>query len=124
MVEDSLNYAVFVPYGPLVEVVRDALPPGLVGECTGLAGDGEEGFQVLFGEVAGGILGGSVGHEGWGEGVAGGGDEHAGELREKEVRVGGDRVIEAALAELEEGAVLFGCWLCGVSADDAGDSNA
>ena len=47
-----------------------------------------------------------VRHHGRGEGVAGGGDQNAGELWVKEVGVLGDRGVEAGLAEGEQGRVL------------------
>ncbi len=43
------------------------------------------------------------------------GDEDAGELGEEEVGVCVDGVVEAGLAEGEEGGVLLGCGLLGVS---------
>ena len=45
-------------------------------------------------------------HAGW-EGVAGRGDQNAGELGEEEVGVCGDGVVELCLAEREESGVLL-----------------
>ena len=57
-----------------VEIVRDALPAGLIFKGSALAGNGEEGFEARLVEVAGWILGGMVGHHARREGVAGWGD--------------------------------------------------
>lgn len=47
-----------------------------------------------------------VGHHAGREGVAGWGDQDAGELGEEEVGVCGDRVVKLCLAEREESCVL------------------
>ena len=47
-----------------------------------------------------------IGHHARGEGIAGWGDEDAGELREEEVGVRGDGIVELCLAEGEESCVL------------------
>lgn len=57
-----------------------------------------------------------VGHHARREGVAGGGDEDAGELGEEEVGVRGDGVVELRLAEGEEGGVLLRSGLGGLLA--------
>lgn len=93
--------------GTSVEIVRDAFPARSVVEGSAFAGDGEEGHQACFVEVAGGVLGGVVGHHAGREGVAGWGDEDAGELGVEEVGVCGDGVVELCLAEGEESCVLL-----------------
>ena len=55
-----------------------------------------------------------VGHHAGGEGVAGWGDEDAGEFGEEEVGVCGNGVVEPCLAEREQSCVLIrtGLGLC------------
>lgn len=112
---DIRRDGILVSRGALVEVVRDAFVAGCVLEVPRLAGDGEERLEGFLVEVAVWVLGGFVGHHGGREGVAGWGDQDAGELGEEKVRVVFDGVVEAGLAEAEQGGVLLGCWLGGVS---------
>ena len=48
-----------------------------------------------------------VGHHAGREGIAGWGDENAGELREEEIGVCGDGAVELGLAEGKESCVLI-----------------
>ena len=90
-----------------VEVVRDAFPARGVFKGSAFARDGEKRHEARLVEVAGGILGGMVGHHAGREGVAGRGDEDAGELGEEEVGVCGDGVVELRLAEGQQSCVLL-----------------
>lgn len=111
-----LRYGVRITQRAPVEIIGDALPARGVIEGTAFARDGEEGHEACPVEVARRILGGVVGHHARREGVAGGGDEDAGELREEEVGVRGNGVVELRLAEGEEGGVLLRSGLGGLLA--------
>lgn len=104
--------------GTFIPVIRDTFIAGLILEVASFARDGEERFEGFFVEVAFWVFGGFVGHQGRGEGEAGGSDEDAGELGEEKVRVGVDGVVEAGLAEGKEGRILLWSWLSGGSAND------
>ena len=54
---DLLGHGVGIAEGAAVEVVRDAFAAGRVLEGAAVAGDGEEGLEGCFVEVAGWILG-------------------------------------------------------------------
>jgi hypothetical protein len=98
---------VFVADGALVPVVGDALVAFGVDEVSVFVeSDGEEGHEDFLGERTFGEFGGFVGHHAHGEVVPSRGDEDAGEGGGEEIWVGGDGVVEAADAEVEEGLVL------------------
>lgn len=79
----------------------------LVGKLTWAPRDSEEGFEGFLVEIALRIFFGMVGHHAGWESKPSWSDEYPGKLREEEIRVCGDGIVEARLTEREKGRVLL-----------------
>ena len=99
--------SVWIAEGTSVEIVRNAFPARVVFKGSTLASNREERHEAGLVQVARWILGRMVGHHAGREGIAGWGDENAGELGEEEIGVCSDGAVELCLAEGKESCVLF-----------------
>lgn len=104
---NALRDGVFISNRTLVPVIRDTLVARLIGELTWGTRDSEERFKGLLVKVALRVFCRVVGHHAGWEGVTSRSDEYTGKLGKEEIRVGGDRIVEARLTKWEKGGVLL-----------------